>query len=78
MEQGSLRCDVNVSLSPAGSAEWGTRTETKNVNSLRSVERAVRSSHGRNEAWQSSFCLRNLISRWIPAAADAPGTGPRA
>jgi aspartyl-tRNA(Asn)/glutamyl-tRNA(Gln) amidotransferase subunit B len=43
MEQGSLRCDVNTSLMPAGSAEWGTRTETKNVNSLRSVERAVRS-----------------------------------
>jgi aspartyl-tRNA(Asn)/glutamyl-tRNA(Gln) amidotransferase subunit B len=43
MEQGSLRCDVNTSLAPAGSAEWGRRTETKNVNSLRSVERAVRS-----------------------------------
>jgi aspartyl-tRNA(Asn)/glutamyl-tRNA(Gln) amidotransferase subunit B len=43
MEEGSLRCDVNVSLSPAGSGVWGTRTETKNVNSLRSVERAVRS-----------------------------------
>jgi aspartyl-tRNA(Asn)/glutamyl-tRNA(Gln) amidotransferase subunit B len=42
MEEGSLRCDVNVSLMPLGSAEWGTRTETKNVNSLRSVERAVR------------------------------------
>ncbi|WP_369134483.1 Asp-tRNA(Asn)/Glu-tRNA(Gln) amidotransferase subunit GatB [Modestobacter sp. I12A-02662] len=42
MEQGSLRCDVNTSLAPAGSLEWGTRTETKNVNSLRSVERAVR------------------------------------
>jgi aspartyl-tRNA(Asn)/glutamyl-tRNA(Gln) amidotransferase subunit B len=42
MEQGSLRCDVNLSLSPAGSGVWGTRTETKNVNSLRSVERAVR------------------------------------
>jgi aspartyl-tRNA(Asn)/glutamyl-tRNA(Gln) amidotransferase subunit B len=42
MEQGSLRCDVNVSLAPAGSPVWGTRTETKNVNSLRSVERAVR------------------------------------
>jgi aspartyl-tRNA(Asn)/glutamyl-tRNA(Gln) amidotransferase subunit B len=42
MEEGSLRCDVNVSLMPRGSAEWGTRTETKNVNSLRSVERAVR------------------------------------
>jgi aspartyl-tRNA(Asn)/glutamyl-tRNA(Gln) amidotransferase subunit B len=42
MEQGSLRCDVNTSLAPIGSLEWGTRTETKNVNSLRSVERAVR------------------------------------
>ncbi len=43
MEQGSMRCDVNTSLAPKGAAEWGTRTETKNVNSLRSVERAVRS-----------------------------------
>jgi aspartyl-tRNA(Asn)/glutamyl-tRNA(Gln) amidotransferase subunit B len=43
MEQGSLRCDVNTSLNPVGADEWGTRTETKNVNSLRSVERAVRS-----------------------------------
>jgi aspartyl-tRNA(Asn)/glutamyl-tRNA(Gln) amidotransferase subunit B len=42
MEQGSLRCDVNLSLNPVGSLDWGTRTETKNVNSLRSVERAVR------------------------------------
>jgi aspartyl-tRNA(Asn)/glutamyl-tRNA(Gln) amidotransferase subunit B len=41
MEEGSLRCDVNTSLSPRGSGKWGTRTETKNVNSLRSVERAV-------------------------------------
>ena len=41
MEQGSLRCDVNLSLSPAASGELGTRSETKNVNSLRSVERAV-------------------------------------
>ncbi len=50
MEQGSLRCDVNTSLSPAGSAELGTRTETKNVNSLRSVERAVRSEMLRQAA----------------------------
>jgi aspartyl-tRNA(Asn)/glutamyl-tRNA(Gln) amidotransferase subunit B len=41
MEEGSLRCDVNTSLSPRGSGRWGIRTETKNVNSLRSVERAV-------------------------------------
>jgi aspartyl-tRNA(Asn)/glutamyl-tRNA(Gln) amidotransferase subunit B len=50
MEQGSLRCDVNTSLSPIGSSEWGTRTETKNVNSLRSVERAVRSEIIRQSA----------------------------
>ncbi|HEX5118111.1 MAG TPA: Asp-tRNA(Asn)/Glu-tRNA(Gln) amidotransferase subunit GatB [Pseudonocardiaceae bacterium] len=42
MDQGSLRCDANVSLMPHGATEFGTRTETKNVNSLRSVERAVR------------------------------------
>ncbi len=42
MDQGSMRCDVNLSLSPRDSGTLGTRTETKNVNSLRSVERAVR------------------------------------
>ncbi|MDF1489453.1 Asp-tRNA(Asn)/Glu-tRNA(Gln) amidotransferase subunit GatB [Tessaracoccus caeni] len=42
MEQGSLRCDANVSLAPNGATVLGTRTETKNVNSLRSIERAVR------------------------------------
>ncbi len=50
MEQGSLRCDVNLSLSPIGSGTLGTRTETKNVNSLRSVERAVRYEIGRQAA----------------------------
>lgn len=43
MEQGQMRCDVNLSLMPAGATVFGTRSETKNVNSLRSVERAVRS-----------------------------------
>src|SRR5690242_15486938 len=42
MDQGSLRCDVNLSLSPRDSGVLGIRSETKNVNSLRSVERAVR------------------------------------
>jgi len=41
MEQGSLRCDVNVSLRESPDSAFGTRSETKNVNSLRSVERAV-------------------------------------
>ena len=42
MEQGSLRCDANVSLMLKDATELGTRSETKNVNSLRSVERAIR------------------------------------
>jgi aspartyl-tRNA(Asn)/glutamyl-tRNA(Gln) amidotransferase subunit B len=42
MDQGSMRCDSNVSLMPTGTIEFGTRTETKNVNSLKSVEVAVR------------------------------------
>src|SRR3712207_7503098 len=50
MEQGSLRSDVNTSLAPIRNLEWGTRTETKNVNSLRSVERAVRYEMRRQDA----------------------------
>jgi aspartyl-tRNA(Asn)/glutamyl-tRNA(Gln) amidotransferase subunit B len=54
MEQGSLRCDVNVSLRPDPSAPLGTRSETKNVNSLRSVERAVRYEISRQAALLSA------------------------
>jgi aspartyl-tRNA(Asn)/glutamyl-tRNA(Gln) amidotransferase subunit B len=50
MEQGSLRCDVNLSLAPSGSGRLGIRTETKNVNSLRSVERAARYEMQRHAA----------------------------
>jgi len=50
MDQGSIRADVNLSLSPAGDGALGTRTETKNVNSLRSVERAVRYEMRRHAA----------------------------
>jgi aspartyl-tRNA(Asn)/glutamyl-tRNA(Gln) amidotransferase subunit B len=42
MDQGSMRCDSNLSLKPTGATEFGIRTETKNVNSLKSVEVAVR------------------------------------
>ncbi len=42
MERGNVRCDANVSLRPKGQSKLGTRTETKNVNSIRSVESAVR------------------------------------
>jgi aspartyl-tRNA(Asn)/glutamyl-tRNA(Gln) amidotransferase subunit B len=50
MDQGSIRADVNLSLSPKDDGGLGTRTETKNVNSLRSVERAVRYEMRRHAA----------------------------
>ncbi len=43
MEEGSLRCDANVSIRPAGSTDLGTKTEIKNMNSFRSVQRAIES-----------------------------------
>jgi aspartyl-tRNA(Asn)/glutamyl-tRNA(Gln) amidotransferase subunit B len=43
MEEGSLRCDANVSIRPVGSTELGTKTEIKNMNSFRSVHRAIES-----------------------------------
>lgn len=50
MERGNVRADVNVSLRPSPQAPLGTRTETKNVNSFRSVERAVRYEISRQAA----------------------------
>jgi aspartyl-tRNA(Asn)/glutamyl-tRNA(Gln) amidotransferase subunit B len=41
MEQGSLRCDANVSVRPAGQADFGVKTEIKNMNSFRFIERAL-------------------------------------
>lgn len=41
MEEGSLRCDANVSLRPVGTLKFGTRTEIKNINSFKFVERAL-------------------------------------
>ena len=54
MDQGSMRCDANLSLKPIGQAAFGTRTETKNVNSLKSVEVAVRYEMRRQAAVLSS------------------------
>jgi len=41
MSQGSMRCDANVSIRPVGATEFGTRTEIKNINSFRFVEKAI-------------------------------------
>ncbi|MEW1862163.1 Asp-tRNA(Asn)/Glu-tRNA(Gln) amidotransferase subunit GatB [Streptomyces sp. NBC_00669] len=54
MEMGQMRCDVNLSLRPHGREKFGTRSETKNVNSLRSVERAARFEIQRHAAVLSS------------------------
>ena len=54
MEQGSLRCDVNLSLRKDAASQFGTRSETKNVNSLRSIERAVRYEISRQSALLSN------------------------
>jgi aspartyl-tRNA(Asn)/glutamyl-tRNA(Gln) amidotransferase subunit B len=50
MEEGSLRCDVNLSLRPLGQTEYGTKTEIKNMNSFSSVARAIESEVDRQKA----------------------------
>ncbi|HZE90064.1 MAG TPA: Asp-tRNA(Asn)/Glu-tRNA(Gln) amidotransferase subunit GatB [Verrucomicrobiae bacterium] len=54
MEEGSLRCDANVSVRPQGAKELGTKTEIKNMNSFRNVERAI--------AYESERQIRLLAS----------------
>jgi aspartyl-tRNA(Asn)/glutamyl-tRNA(Gln) amidotransferase subunit B len=49
MEEGSLRCDANISLRPAGTSELGTKTELKNMNSFRFIERGIRAEIVRQE-----------------------------
>ena len=56
MDQGSMRVDSNLSLRPIGTEEFGTRTETKNINSLRSVEQAVRF-----EMQRQAQCLKHGV-----------------
>jgi aspartyl-tRNA(Asn)/glutamyl-tRNA(Gln) amidotransferase subunit B len=50
MEEGSLRCDANISIRPKGSTELGTKTELKNMNSFRFIERGIRAEVARQEA----------------------------
>ncbi len=50
MEEGSLRCDANISIRPVGSVQLGTKTELKNMNSFRYLERGVNAEIARQEA----------------------------
>lgn len=65
MEEGSLRCDANVSVRPVGQKELGTKTEIKNINSFRGVERAIE-----YEAMRQAGCWRTA-ARWC--RRRAPG-----
>jgi aspartyl-tRNA(Asn)/glutamyl-tRNA(Gln) amidotransferase subunit B len=50
LEEGSFRCDANVSIRPVGQEKFGTRTELKNINSFRFVRKAIEHELGRQEA----------------------------
>jgi aspartyl-tRNA(Asn)/glutamyl-tRNA(Gln) amidotransferase subunit B len=65
MEEGSLRCDANISLKPAGSVTFGTRTELKNLNSFRNVERALTFEIQRQQkALESGEKIRQATLLW--------------
>lgn len=49
MQEGSFRCDVNLSLKPAGTEKLGIRTELKNLNSFRFIEKAIQFEHKRHQ-----------------------------
>jgi aspartyl-tRNA(Asn)/glutamyl-tRNA(Gln) amidotransferase subunit B len=77
MDQGSLRCDANVSLMPRGAAEFGIRTETKNLNSLRSVERAVRYEMTRQAAVLAAGGTVTQETRHFDEATGTTSAGRR-
>lgn len=65
MEEGSLRVDANVSVRPAGSDAYGTRCEIKNVNSLRSLGRAIEYEAARQvKACQAGEVIRQETRHW--------------
>ncbi len=69
MEEGSLRCDANVSIRPVGSTEFGTKTEIKNMNSFRSVQRAIESEIARQIALvESGDRVKQETRGWDEAA----------
>ena len=69
MEEGSLRCDVNLSLRPIGQADYGTKTEIKNMNSFNSVRRAIDSEIARQaELIRSGGRVEQETRGWDEAA----------
>jgi aspartyl-tRNA(Asn)/glutamyl-tRNA(Gln) amidotransferase subunit B len=69
MEEGSLRCDANISLRPVGTEKLGTKTELKNMNTFRGVEKALESEAARQkDMLLSGETVVQESFRWDPAA----------
>ncbi|MCS1352046.1 Asp-tRNA(Asn)/Glu-tRNA(Gln) amidotransferase subunit GatB [Mechercharimyces sp. CAU 1602] len=66
MEEGSLRCDANISLRPVGQEAFGTKTELKNLNSFRNVERALYYEQKRQqEVLDAGEKVTHQTMRWL-------------
>src|SRR5690606_36216426 len=66
MDEGSLRCDANISLRPVGSEKFGTKTELKNLNSFRNVERALTYEQERQrELLEEGQTVVQQTLRWL-------------
>mgnify|MGYP001426026119 CR=1 FL=1 len=69
LEQGNLRCDINVSVRPAGAERLGTKTEIKNMNTFKGVHRALTYEIRRQiEALRAGGTIRQETRRWDDAA----------
>ena len=65
MQEGSMRCDVNLSVRPIGSDKFGTRTETKNLNSFKAIARAIAAEYERQiEAIEDGEEIIQETRRW--------------
>ena len=65
MQEGSMRADVNLSVRPAGSSEFGTRTEMKNINSLKAIKRAIEFEAQRQiDALRAGEVIHQETRRW--------------
>lgn len=68
MEEGSLRCDANISIMPEGSTKFGVRTEIKNINSFKAVEKALKYEYQRHaEALEKGEQIHQETRRWDEA-----------
>ena len=72
MEQGSIRCDSNISIRPYGQAEYGTKVEIKNINSFREVQKALEKEEKRQkELYQygEEYKIKQETRRWDASKA---------